>query len=359
MQLFLGLHFGRGAHPVQRVDVLVHGLLDGQRHLQRLLLLRRRKVPRHVHLAQRLAQLAIHAAGAALPALLLLLRAVQRMRVEVPVLLVEALRQAGSGVGVQQVPAQIGPDLVDRRVGHQRVELGKELRLHVVGLARGGRMCRGHIIGQRKMRQLLAEAGHVGGVIQVLRVALLGNGERGLGQARLDGQHGLGVFGGLRLRLAGQHKDLVHVGHVLLPLLHALGVGAGVVVALRQAQPARAIEADHRCRVGKVLVRSHAEEGVHADGVQMRQQRGQIAPPSCSAAMRSSSGCSGASPSLFTAAVSMQLAYSSPIFCSFAVRVARRRGRLFENLLQVQPVQLEQLGKAAVAKSGRPAADCA
>src|ERR1035438_9652121 len=37
-----------------------------------------------------------------------------------------------------------------------------------------------------------------------------------------------------------------------------------------------------------------------------------------SAVIRSSSSCRGAIPSLFTVAVSMQLAYSSPIFCSFA-----------------------------------------
>ena len=140
------------------VDVLVHGLLDGQRHVQRVLLLLRRKILRHVDLAQRLAQLAIDAAGAALPALLLLLRAVQSVRVEIPGLLIEALRHAGARIGVQQVPAQVSPDLVDRRVGHQRVELGKKLRLRIVRLAGGGRVRRGHIISQRKVRQLLFES---------------------------------------------------------------------------------------------------------------------------------------------------------------------------------------------------------
>ena len=97
----------------------------------------------------------IHAARAALPPLLLLLRAIQNVRIKVPVLVVEALRQTRAGVGVQQVPAQISFDLIDRRVPHQPVELRKELRLRIVHLAHGGRMRGGSVIAQRKMRQLL------------------------------------------------------------------------------------------------------------------------------------------------------------------------------------------------------------
>jgi hypothetical protein len=46
----------------------------------------------------------------------------------------------------------------------------------------------------------------------------------------------------------------------------------------------------------------------------------------------------------------MQLAYSSPIFCSFGVRglALWGYGRCFQNLLQMQAVQLIQLGKAAI-----------
>ncbi len=291
-------------------------------------------------LAQRLAQLVIHAAGAALPALLLLLRAVQNVRVEVPVLLVEALRQAGSRVGVQQVPAQVGLDLVQRRIGQQRIELREKLRLGIVHLAGGGRVVRGHIVGQGKVRQLLGEAGHVRGMVQVLRVALLGDGERGLGQAGFDSQHCPGIFGGLRLRLARQRKYLLHVGHILLALLHALGVGARVVVALRQAQPARAIEADDRIGIGEVLVRSHAEEGIHADGVQMRQQRGQLR-------RRFERGnavqfrLERRQPQL----VHGRRVHATGVVVADLLLIGRARGRgrgcLFENLLQMQAVQLD------------------
>ena len=71
-----------------------------------------------------------------------------------PVFVVEGFRQAGAGVGMQQVPAQIGLDVIDRRIGHQRVEFRKELRLRVIQLAGGGRVRRGHILGERKVRQL-------------------------------------------------------------------------------------------------------------------------------------------------------------------------------------------------------------
>ena len=67
-----------------------------------------------------------------------------------------------------------------------------------------------------------------------------------------------------------------------------------------------------------------------------------------SAAMRSSSGLSGVRPSLSMAAMSMQLAYSSPIFCSLGVRFGAGFDGLFENLPQVQAVQFVQLGEAAV-----------
>ena len=113
-------------------------------------------------------------------------------------------------------------------------------------------------------------------MIQILRVARLGDGERSLGQPRFDGQHGFCIFGGLRFGLAGEHEHLAYVVDILLALLDGFGVGARVVVALRQAQPAGAIEADDRVRVGKVLIGAHAEKGVHADRVQMRQQQRQF-----------------------------------------------------------------------------------
>ena len=84
-------------------------------------------------------------------------------------------------------------------------------------------------------------------MIQILRVTLLGDGERGLGQPRLQCQYRFRVGNCLRLGLAQERKYIAHVFHILLALLHALCVGPRIVIALRQPQATRAVEADHRC----------------------------------------------------------------------------------------------------------------
>src|ERR1022692_3614345 len=140
-----------------------------------MLLFSRREVFGHVDLTQRLAHLAVYAAGASLPALLLLLSSIEDMRIEMPRLLFKAFRHAGACETLQQMPAQISLDLFKRGVGHQGVERSEELWLSVVHLACGGCARCGHILRQRKVGQLLRKACDIGGMVQVLRVALLGN----------------------------------------------------------------------------------------------------------------------------------------------------------------------------------------
>ncbi len=271
MQLFLGLGLGFGGHPVEAVDVFGHGLFDGQGHVEGALLLPRWEVFGDVDLSERFAHLAVDPAGAALPALLLLFGAVQGVRVEVPALGFKRLGHAGIRVSVEQVPAQIGLDLVERGSGDEGVELGKKLGLSVVHLARGRGMGGGDIFGELEVREHFFEAGDVGGVVQILRIALLGDGQRGLGQLSFDSQNRSGVFGGLGVRLAGEDEHLAHMIDVLLALFFGFGVGAGVVIALGQAQAAGGIEADDLAGVGKVLARAHVEEGIDADAVQVGQ----------------------------------------------------------------------------------------
>ena len=69
---------------------------------------------------------------------------------------------------MQQVPAQVGLDLVERRVGNQRVELGHELRLCVVRFAGRRGVGGGNVVGQREMRQFFCEAGNIGGMVEIL-----------------------------------------------------------------------------------------------------------------------------------------------------------------------------------------------
>ena len=118
-----------------------------------MLLCFRREIFGDVDLAECFAHLAIDAAGAALPAFLLFFGAVENVRVEVPVFGFEGLWHAGASVGVEQVPAQVSADLVEGRVGQERVEFGKELRLHVVGFADGGSVSRLNVIIEIEMRE--------------------------------------------------------------------------------------------------------------------------------------------------------------------------------------------------------------
>ena len=78
----------------------------------------------------------------------------------------------------------------------------------------------GDVIGQEKVRQLLFHAGHIRGMVQILRIALLGNGERSLGQAGFNGQYGVRIFFRLRISLARQRKYFAHVGLILLALFN-------------------------------------------------------------------------------------------------------------------------------------------
>ncbi len=188
------MNLGGGAHPVERFDVFVHGLFNGEGHFQGVLLCFRRKVLGHVDLAEGFAHLAIDAAGAALPTFLLFFGAVENVRVEVPGLGFEGLWHAGSRVGMKQVPAQVGTDLVERGVGEERVEFGKELRLHVIGFAGGRSVSRFDIIAQIEMREHFRHRGDVSGVVQVLRVATFRDGERCLGETGFDGHYGVGIF---------------------------------------------------------------------------------------------------------------------------------------------------------------------
>ena len=154
MKLFLRLRFCPRTHPVQFVDVLVHRLLDSQCHFQRALFFLRRKILSHICLPQRLAKFEIHAAGAALPPLLLFFRTVQNVRIKIPILMVETFRQACARVSVQQLPTQICLDPLHRRICDQAIKFRKELWLRIVELARRGCMCSSYIIDERKVRQL-------------------------------------------------------------------------------------------------------------------------------------------------------------------------------------------------------------
>ena len=76
-------------------------------------------------------------------------------------------------------------------------------------------------------------------MVDLLRVALIGDGERRLGElSLLSGEDVFCVGGGLLRRLAGEGQHFGDVIDVLLAELDVLVAGAGVVVALRKADSA-------------------------------------------------------------------------------------------------------------------------
>ena len=85
VQLLERLRLGLGRHPAEAVDVVFHRRLDLLHHAQRAGARVGGEVLRDVDLAERLAQVAIDAVDAALPARLQLLRAGERLAEELEV----------------------------------------------------------------------------------------------------------------------------------------------------------------------------------------------------------------------------------------------------------------------------------
>ena len=151
------------------------------------------------------------------------------------------------------MPAQVSANLVNRRVRNNRIEFGKIFRLVVIRFSCGRPTQSGQVLSQREMRQHPFHPRHIGWMVQVLRIALLSHSERGLGQPRLNRQHRSRILRGLRVVLPGKRKHLANVIDILLAQLYALGVGARVVIALRQSKPTGTKNADHLRRICEIL----------------------------------------------------------------------------------------------------------
>ena len=105
MQFLLGASLCFGTHPIEGVDVFVHCGFNGDRHGESALFFLRRKESLYISLAQSFTEFTVNAAGAPLPAGLLFLRSIQDVRVEVPVLVIEAFGKGGAREGIEQMPA--------------------------------------------------------------------------------------------------------------------------------------------------------------------------------------------------------------------------------------------------------------
>ena len=200
---------------------------------------------------------------------------------------------------------------------------------------------------QRKIRQLRREGSDVGGVVEVLRVALFRNGERRLRQMRFHLEDGLCIFGGFRFRFSRELEDLDHMSHILLALLDGFGIGAGVVIALRQTKAACPIRGDERGRVRVVLRRAHAKESVNADRLQVSDKLRQI---------RFVLEFGNAIQLWLKGTNSLLIdrchVHACCVFVADLLFIGRavggRLGRVLENAFELQTIPLFQLGEAAV-----------
>jgi hypothetical protein len=250
---------GVGVHPAEVRQPCLERLLDALDHVERDVLAGSGERLLHVRLGDDVAERAVGLAEALLPPLLGLLLPRQRAAVEVEL-------RVGVGLGQVTGDGRQGLDLEDRaqrgqlRLGHQRVQAHEERRrghvdLGELGAADAGEPPVPHEVRRAGLQAHLVElVVRLGGVVQVLRLPA----DRG--ELGLEGEHQLGVLGGLLGGDRGQHEQLLEVR----PVRVALGLlfFVEVVRALRQAEPALAHVQDREAGVLGVGVDEHVEQRV-------------------------------------------------------------------------------------------------
>ncbi len=228
----------------------------------------------HIELAQGLADGAILHGFHALPAGLLLRRAVQHLAVEGEVLLLEGLGQEVGG-GAEGMPAQVGAPLGRGGRGGELGE-GRGVRgladvqffdLRPAGLEVGRPV---------EARGLLLQLGQGALVVGLLWVAQFHAGPGRLGHAGLQVQHHAGPDLGQVCGIPGQLEHLRDVGLVLGADVLRAGVVVQVVVAVGQAQAALVQGAHVPGAVLGVLHDEEAEAAGQALAMELRQRHGQL-----------------------------------------------------------------------------------
>ena len=112
------------------------------------------------------------------------------------------------------------------------------------------------------------------GVVDGFGVAHLDVGHGGFGEFGLEGEDVLGVEQGLLRRFAGEGEDVGDVLDELVANLDVFGAGAGVVVALGQAEAALADDGDLLGGVFEVLSFAEAEEDADAVALELAGEVG-------------------------------------------------------------------------------------
>ena len=119
---------------------------------------------------------------------------------------------------------------------------------------------------------LCSKAGDGLGMVDGFGVAALGVGLGGEGEFGLEGEDVGGVALGVGGGLAGEGEHLGDVLHVLVTELLVLGAGAGVVVALGEAEAALIDGGDLLGGVLEVLLLAEAEEDVDVEALELADE---------------------------------------------------------------------------------------
>ena len=198
VQLLFSANLGGGAHPVQAVEVAIHGGFNIADHFEHLLLAVAGEVLPNVDLTERLAQSSVYGVAAALPAFALRFSAVQLATVEVEVLRIEALRKV-AGVRGKKLVAEVSAEGFDIGLMNLIDHGGDVAGAGIVDFCHTRGMNVVFELAEDACRELFGYHGDGDKVIDLLGVAALGNTHGCLGEGGFKDHDGVGVF----LRLLG------------------------------------------------------------------------------------------------------------------------------------------------------------
>ena len=258
-ELVLGLFLGGLAHPCRGVDALGQGLLQVVHELQHALLARLGEVLLHVELADGLSHVAADQAHGPFPARAVLLDAAHD-GAEFERGLAEVVAQASRRTA-DDAALGVGLQVFEGRVVEYLLHLVDGFGLaHVHGVDGGESAGQQHIapVDSRIVGHQL-EIAHL--VVVGVDVAQLHVVVAGLGNAGLDGEHGLHLLLCRGLVVAREHEELLQI--VLVGLEHALVLCVVGEVVVAGSKSESGLSQRHEVPVGIAHVASGSQAEHH------------------------------------------------------------------------------------------------
>ena len=265
-KLVQGVLLGHVGHPSGSLDALAEGPLQVLHQLFHAGLGLRREVALHIHLAESLAQTAVHRADDTFPAGLVLLLAGEHLAVKLEIGIHKLIAQIGSS-GIDDIPCQIGTN--DLHISHRKdiIQSGE-----IGGL---GHIQRVNILKIQRM-QIFVDINGGNHILEIQRSAfvdgLIGISERNLVHKAVGhhcfqrqhafGKHFLAALAVRQLAIAGNPEHLGHKVHILVADM--LLVGIQVIVAVANAEARLPEVSDGHVAVVGVGGAEKTEEGVQS-----------------------------------------------------------------------------------------------